>query len=161
MDFLRRWLLSLCAAGLAAALLEALAPEGAAKRTLRLCAGALLLLTMLGPLAGLNAEDFSMFLSRYTASDAALPTKLEQENERLSRMIIQDRAEAYILDKAAQLNMNCQVSVQLKTPEEGGTPYPYAVTITAREAGGRQALSAYIEENLAIPAERQTWQTGE
>ena len=85
-----------------------------------------------------------------------LRTGVEVKNRELVAAIIKQNAETYILDKAASMNMELRAEV---TVESGsGYPYPTAVTLTGSPTlEQQQTLSACIAENLAIPAERQTW----
>ncbi len=67
--------------------------------------------------------------------------------------LIAEKTEAYILDKAGTLGVSCRVEVA--TAEgEGGLPVPYRVEL---DCAPREALSAYLEDELGIPKERQVF----
>ena len=86
-------------------------------------------------------------------------TGVEVKNRELVAEIIKQNAETYILDKASSMGLDASVEVTVEG--EMTYPYPAAVCITANAAEAqKRQLGTYISENLAIPAERQTWKTG-
>lgn len=69
--------------------------------------------------------------------------------------IISERTEAYILDRAAELDMSVQVQVVLG---DGDEPVPEAVVITGQWMPlQREKLERIIEDELSITKEYQTW----
>ena len=81
---------------------------------------------------------------------------MEIGNREAFSAIIKSKTEAYIWDKAQELGLS--VSVDVAIEEDGSYPYPAAVRITGQFTElQRQSLTRYIEENLAIGKEQQTW----
>ena len=73
--------------------------------------------------------------------------------------IIEEQAAAYIQDKAAGLGISCRVAVE--ADGAGDWPVPTAVTVTgALTAEQRETLTRTIEADFAVPAERQTYESG-
>ena len=132
------------------ALAEALCPDGNIRGILRLTGGLVLLAAVLNPLLKLDTEALGRALAEYKLDLSAYSTELEEENETLMKDIIEEQSAAYIQDKAA-----------VEAEGGGDWPVPTAVTITgALTAEQREALTRAIEADFAIPAERQTYESG-
>lgn len=77
------------------------------------------------------------------------------------KSIIGEETGAYILDKAAELGISCQEVRVTCAVEENGVPYPASVVLVGDLTEEEQArLSRRIEADLAIPAERQSYEKG-
>ena len=159
LELIRQWLLGITAAAMLVALAEALCPDGNIRGILRLTGGLVLLAAVLNPLLKLDTEALGQALTQYRLDLSAYSTELEEENETLMKDIIEEQSAAYIQDKAAGLGIVCLAAVEA---EGGGDwPVPPAVTITgALTAEQREALTRAIEADIAIPAERQTYESG-
>lgn len=155
---LRSYLLAIVAVSLLTAILLGLLPKGGVRRAAGLTCAMALAVVVLRPVAALDGESLARAIARLEMESEQLRTGVEVKNRELVAAIIKQNAETYILDKAASMNMELRAEV---TVESGsGYPYPTAVTLTLTGSPTleqRQALSACIAENLAIPAERQTW----
>ena len=88
--------------------------------------------------------------------------ELEETNLDLMKTIIAERTGAYILDKAEAFGAHLErvtVTCQVGT---GDMPYPAAVVITGTlDEAQRRTLTRQIEADLAIPADRQTYESGD
>ena len=79
----------------------------------------------------------------------------------MMKSIIGEETGAYILDKAEELGISCQEVQVTCAVEENGVPYPASVVVRGDMTQEEQALlSRRIEADLAIPAERQTYESG-
>ena len=80
----------------------------------------------------------------------------------LMKTIIGEKTGAYILDKAEAFGAHLErvtVTCQVGT---GDMPYPAAVVITGTlDEAQRRTLTRQIEADLAIPADRQTYESGD
>lgn len=156
MDGIRRYLFSLCAAALLCSLVRALVPKGRMQRICSLLCGVFLAMTALSGLAGWNLGDVAEELTRMRIAAEEARTGVEIRNREALLAIIKQKAEAYIWDKAQELGLT--VAVDVTVEEDGAYPYPAAVRLTGRfTQSQRETLSRYIEENLAIGKEQQTW----
>ena len=156
MDAIRRYLFSLCAAALLCALVRALAPKGRMQGICSLLCGVFLAMTALSGLAGWEPGDAAEALTRMRIAAEEARTGVEIRNREALAAIIKQKAEAYIWDKAQELGLT--VAVDVTVEEDGAYPYPAAVQLTGQfTERQRQSLTQYIEENLAIGKERQTW----
>lgn len=156
MTAVRSYLLSIAAAALLLALVQALLPQGAAKRTAAMAGGLLVLLAVLSPLARLDYENLAKSISQLQLETETARTGIEVGSRELMAGIIKQRCETYILDKAEQMGVELQVEITVS--EGAGYPYPTAAVLRgAVTEGQRQTLTDYIAENLGIPAEQQEW----
>ena len=156
MDAVRRYLFSLCAAALLCSLVRALVPKGRMKSICSLLCGMFLAMTALSGLAGWALEDVAEELSRMRIAAEEARTGVEIRNREALQAIIKQKTEAYIWDKAQELGL--AVAIDVTVAEDASYPYPAAVRITGSFSEmQRQSLTRYIEENLAIGKEQQTW----
>lgn len=155
MELVRSWLMGVTCAAMLLALAEILTPEGSVKRICRLAGGVVLLLAAIGPVAKLEEADFARITGQYKNRAEEYREALDEETENLYESIIEEKTAAYIMDKAEELGMTCQVSVTVGW-EPDGTPRPAAVIlhgIWTKEQ--REALTQKISSDLGIPGAMQ------
>lgn len=158
MDFLRDWLIGITTAAIILALADSLMPEGSVKRIGKFAGGLLLMLAILKPLLSLDYEVLAGSLANYRYEVQEYSTSLGIENERLKKIIIEDRTGAYIHDKAVDLGINCTVTVQCHM-NENEQLYPALVTVYGdMTQGQREELMRIIEAEIAIPPEKQRYE---
>ena len=146
MEAVRGYLLRLTAGAFLSAGLLSLIPKGTSKKAATVLCGLVMLLLALTPLAQLDYEALSETISRL---------ELEKEEARTG-IEIQNRVQAYILDKAASLGLTVTVELEMET--RTATPYPKAVTIHGEaNPAQKQQLQQYLEQTFAIPVQRQVW----
>ena len=150
------YFIGIAAAAMAVSLAEACLRRGALRRVVRLAGGVVLILTVLGPLVRLNLDSFGQYIAGVQLEEDARRTGVEVRRSELLCRIIQEKTEAYILDKAEALG----ASVEAEVTVAQGTDYPYpeAVTVTGTlTEDQRRALRADLAASLAIPEERQVY----
>lgn len=157
----REYLLSVVAVALLSGVVLALTPKGAVHRTLTFLSGLAMILTALGPVAKIDFDTIaqSMARTRIEAEEAAEGVTVD--NTELIAEIIKEESETYIWDKAAALGLApTEVLVEVQT--DSAYPYPYRAVIHVKcTEEQRLTLQKTLEEELAIPAERQEWHTDE
>ena len=159
LDIIRQWLLGITCVALVAALAESLTPPGAVRKVGRVTGGLVLLIAMLHPLMALDQDALTRALTEYRLELSTYSDELEEENRSLMKGIIEERSNAYIQDKAEEMGIQCQISVEVG--EEGDWPVPESVTVFGSLSEEQQAeLTQAIEVDFAIPAERQSYQSG-
>ena len=154
---LRGWLLALVAASLICALADALMPKGAVKRVGRLVCGLVLASAILSPLAGLDVESGQSWLERHLASVELQRAELEEEVNGQMKVIIEQEYAAYIVDKAAQLGLDCTARVECERSEDGVYLPARTETSGLWTAGAQEKLIRVIETDLGVPRERQLY----
>ena len=157
MEAARLWLLSILSASLVCALADALMPPGAVRRIGRLVCGLVLTAVILSPLVNLDLEGGGQWLENYFAAMKQRENELEEQTEEGRKAIIEESYEAYILDKAAQLGLSCTVEVECQTDQDG-ICLPEQIRITgALTAQEKASLTQILEQELAVPPEKQIY----
>ena len=160
MELLRQWLTGVTCAAIIVALADSLMAGGTVRRIGRLAGGLLLLAAVVKPVLEVDLNVLSAASLRLEAEAAAVPAA-EEAGLDLMKSIIGEETGAYILDKAAELGISCQEVRVTCAVEENGVPYPASVVVLGDMTQEEQdRLSRRIEADLAIPAERQTYETG-
>lgn len=152
MDGIRQWLLGILAAAMGLSLLYALLPKGAVRAAAKATGGLILLLVVLGPLAGLDLSDLAVRYEDLSRDMERQAEAYRQEGQAQLELGIQQRTAAYISEKAVQLGLSCRPRVE--TAWRDGVPYPSSVMLDMAE---NRALSAILEEDLGIPPSEQHW----
>lgn len=156
--FFRTWLLGMIGAALFCAAASELTPKGTVKNVQRTLCGMVLAAAMLLPLLQFDFGAYAAQLALLRRESAALGAGAEERAQILSRTIIEDELEAYILDKAQTLGAAVDgVSVSARWSTEG-VWVPVAVTLDGPYSA---ALADVIEGELGIPASEQSWRTDE
>ena len=145
MDGIRQWLLGVLAAAMALSLLYALLPKGAVRGAARATGGLILLLVVLGPLAGLDLSDLALRYEDLSRDMERQAEAYRQEGQAQLELGIQQRTAAYISEKAAQLGLSCRPRVE--TAWRDGVPYPSGVTLDIAE---KDALEIYVDGSSII-----------
>ena len=158
MELLRQWLTGVTGAAIIVALADSLMAGGTVRRIGRLAGGLLLLAAVVKPVLEVDLTVLSAASLRLEAE--AVPAA-EEAGLDLMKSIIGEETGAYILDKAAELGISCQEVRVTCAVEENGVPYPASVVLVGDLTEEEQArLSRRIEADLAIPAERQSYEKG-
>lgn len=158
MELLRQWLTGVTCAAIIVALADSLMAGGTVRRIGRLAGGLLLLAAVVKPVLEVDLTVLSAASLRLEAE--AVPAA-EEAGLDLMKSIIGEETGAYILDKAAELGISCQEVRVTCSVEENGVPYPASVVLVGDLTEEEQArLSRRIEADLAIPAERQSYEKG-
>lgn len=152
MSFLREWLLGITAAALAVALAQALTPEGAIKKTVRLAGGLVLLLAVVNPLKGFTPAALPAPEALTPSAEAAAAG-----GEEVMKTLIAQKAGAYIVDKGLALGCPCTAQVTV-AEDENGWPIPWSAEVRGRWTDkGKAELSQAIAQELDIPTQRQSF----
>ena len=151
---LKEWLLGVTAAALAVALAQALTPEGTVKKIGRLVGGLVLLLAATRPLLELGPVDWrglEILSPAMTAEEAG------ESGQEVMKSLIAQKAGAYIVDKGQSLGLRCEARVGV-AQDSSGWPVPWEAEISGVwTAEQKRSLSRTVEEELGIPAQRQSF----
>lgn len=155
LTFLRSWILTIIGTALICGVVRALAPEGMGKKAVSVVCG----FVMLGAVLGIRGGDVGTpegYFEGFTAEAEEFARRAREEGTTQTRFIIEQKCEAYILDKAVRMGITVsEVSVTARWSEEG-----FWVPAECTIAGEMDAaLAAVIASELGIPVERQTWGT--
>ena len=154
MESLKTWIIGITVASMLLGAADTMVTQSGIKRGLRLAGGILLLIVLLGPLAGISGGEVAFTSAGLQQEAEALEEQFRQEQQNALAAIIAEEVSAYISDKAQTMGISCEVRVETEVGGEG-VPVPVRVRL---ETPYHPELSAWIEEELEIPEERQIWQ---
>lgn len=154
MEGLGAYILSVVCAAILCALIAGISgKEQTAGKVLQLVCGLFLTLTVIRPVAAIRLDEIARFTQSLEA-DAAMAVGMGKDcYEDALSSVIQEKTEAYILDKAQSLGAQVQVQVVLEADHTisevvlTGPIAPYA----------RSRLQDILELELGIAKERQIW----
>lgn len=160
-EAIRNYLLSIVAVSLLAGIFSALVPRGSVHRTVTFLCGLAVILVTLGPIVQIDFDQIAQAMTQARVQAEEASEGVAIDNEELMSELIKEKAEAYIWDKAVSYGIvPSEITVEVNT--EGDYPYPYSVEIRGTFTSDQQVrLTRDLEENLAIPSQRQEWYTDE
>lgn len=153
MDTVREYLLSVTAVSILCGIIGTLAgKKGVVSSILKLLMGTVLALTVIHPLVNLQITHFHWYIDGLSSDVQAAVTHGEDMSVQAMEGIIKSETQAYILDKAASLEVDLYVEVILNNmvPAEVHLSGPIS-------PNARMQISAWIADNLGIPKEAQYW----
>jgi stage III sporulation protein AF len=157
-EALRSWIVGIAGAAMVTAVAMTVTPEGRVKKVVSLVCGLMTVIALIKPVVGFDYGSFSEYLARYKNEAESFSADIEDTNENLTRRIIEERSEAYILDKGKSLGMtDLDASVQLSWSVDGFWFPSGAALKTNADAEKRQELGRAIEAELGIPSEELNW----
>ena len=161
MEWLGNWPIGVTAAALLCALADSLMPEGSVRRVGRLALGLVMLAAVLRPLVQIEAVSPAELWSDYQAQTAQEQQRLEEERDQTMKTIIEREFAAYIVDKAAQMGVECTAQVTCELEENGVFLPQSAVLQGTFSSEQREEMAGVLEEELGIAREQQIIQTKE
>ena len=156
MESLRAYLIGLVAAAILTGIVtQLMGDKGTQGAMIKLISGLFLVFTVIAPIANIDLSglrDFSADFSEAGEEAALIGEDITRES---LAAVIKQRSEAYILDKAAGLDVELEVDV---TVSDDKMPVPSAVLIRGKVSPYAKArLQSIIVENLGIDKEKQIW----
>ncbi len=155
---MRQAVLRLAALSIISAAVQAVTPEGQGRRAVKLVCAAVLFYTLLSSLPLIDTEAFSFDLDAYREEGLRLAEAGQQQTYAETRLVIQQRCEAYILDKARTLGIkscSCVVTV-VWDGEANWSPDNCLISAVCSEVQ-KNELSRWIQDSLGIPQGGQEW----
>lgn len=154
MEALRQYVLSVICTALICGIVLALVPEGSGKAVVKLLCGACLTVTLTYPLSRIKVEDM-LDLSFEMGSAEQICGVGRESAQQAMEVIIKDRCEAYIHDKAAALGTKVEADITLSREEPS---VPVAAKLSGRASpNAKGKLETILQQDLGIPKERVTW----
>lgn len=156
MEGIRQYLISIIAvATIISILLVFFGKNGTISAIVRLLGGLVLVFTVLSPLTKVQIGNWQDFYGSITSDASAAATQGQEMAANAAAAIIKEELEAYIQDKALQMQLQVDIHVELSdtyppTPETvvvRGAVSPYA----------KKHLAQFLSENIGIPEENQLW----
>lgn len=143
----------ICAAILCAVATSLLEKKTGSGKLLKLISGTVLTFTVLAPVAEVKLEDLTFYLEDLSAEGEAVASMGQTQYSAAMASIIKQETEAYILDKARDLQGELTAEVSLDTE-----CIPSSVILAGQiSAQGKQELEKIIARDLGIAKEDQQW----
>jgi stage III sporulation protein AF len=157
-EWVREWIIGITTVSVLLSAAKALIPKGSIKQVGEFACGLLLFLAISAAVLKLDAGEMSLALTELRLAESGSTQLMEIENINLVKEIIAEKTAAYISDKATELGMDCTVEVTYQYSDDG-MAYPESVRIKgAWDHTQQQALSDFIESNLAVSKDNQTYE---
>lgn len=156
MGEIKGYLLSIIAAAVICGIVTRLIGEkGTQGAMVKLIAGLFLTFTVINPVVKMDINGLTDFADVYSDAGSQAAAAGEQMSADALRASIKARTEAYILDKAAGLELNLEVEVTLS---EDDIPLPASVRLSGKTSPyAKLRLQSMITQELGIEKENQVW----
>ena len=154
----KSYLFSVIVACMITTIVKSIAVNSKSRKALELVCGLLIVLSLLRPLGGVNAEQLSTAIGKILSQTEDAERESRAYNARITSDIIKEKTETYIWDKAAEeAFVPTRVSVDMRF----GETYPYAACVTIKGPYTdlqKKRIGDWIASALAIPEESQQWE---
>jgi len=144
MDFFKYWIMGICGCTVLVSLICSLIPKTSTARLLRVCGMILMVFAVFAPLKTISPEDLQIKINNeffQTADDVMA------KNEELEISIIEEKLGEYILQRANQIGVDCEVSVSVRK-DKNGLLLPQKIEIYG--TGKTEELQRAIEVECGI-----------
>lgn len=154
MDGMKNYLISVCCAAVLCGILKQIV--GSSKMSsgmIRVLSGLFIAICIVSPWKNFRVDELTQYNPLITEQgDLYAMTGYEITKKKTDKLIIQN-TEAYILEKANQLQTQVEVSVSLSEDS-----IPVSVQITGQlSQEAKEELSAFLLNNIGIQKEMQIW----
>ena len=155
MAAVREYILGLTAAAMLCGITLSFTEKGAVQQLLKLICGLILAFCLVNPVLSIAMGDWQSLGIDYSEEAREAAEEGKEHSEKAVRTLIKQESEAYILDKARQLDLNIQVEIELS---DQALPVPDFVTITGSVPPYQKSrLSLILEREMGIQKEHQKW----
>lgn len=156
MDGIRTYILSITAAAIISGILSSiLGKKGTIGTVGTMLCGIFLSIAVVRPLAKIQVGDWSDWLNQLSLDAGYAVSDGEKIASDAMAAIIKSEAEAYILDKAASMELSLEVSVTVNNEQ---LPTPESVLIRGPVSPHeKNTLAQIIAQDLGIAKENQQW----
>ena len=125
-----------------------------AGKILNLLSAILMTITIIAPIKQFSFYDFNDYMGSIKLDGQRYAMDGNNEAQESIQRIIKSESEAYILDKAKNLDAEITVEVELNVEEN----VPCGVTMTgAVSPYVKEVLSSFVEDSFGIAKEKQIW----
>lgn len=155
MDDIRQYILSVIAAALICSIVNGLITgKSAYSAVVKLISGLFLTITIIAPLTNIQLTDPVSYFDELSREAEAIASSGQLAADQERTALIKKKMEAFILDKAAE--MNVEITVDIILDDELTVPQKVTLTGTVSPYSKRM-LTQYIQENLGVAEEDQIW----
>lgn len=156
MDGIRQYLISITAAAIICGVVKSLfGDKGTASTVVKVITGLFLTMTVIAPLASISLDGWANYAGTLRLDGEEAAAAGEKIAEEATAELIKSETEAYILDKAASVNVEVTVKVELSGEDP---PVPERITIRGSVSPyARGQLENAISEDLGVAKENLIW----
>lgn len=155
MEGIQKYVLSVIISSLICGILPGLLQKGAMKDITKVICGLILTLNIISPFRGVDLAIPESFWNLEEDLEASAASEGEMLAQKALAEIIKEETEAYILDKAHELNAQIQVEIHVSRENP---PVPVNAVIFGNISDPeREKLQELLCDQLNIPKEEQTW----
>lgn len=155
MEAVKAWVVSVSAATMIVAVLNAIAPKNSAGKVIGFTGAVIIMSVLLSPVKSLDSDMLKDYSDKYGAELERKMEDVSEEKEKLINDNIEQGINAYILQRAESIGVSCDVSVSCV---DG---LPHTVSVWTDSGGKNESLSEVISAECGIPKERQTYKVRE
>ncbi len=153
MDFIRNWVTAIASATIIIATISAICPKNSAGRIASLCGNILLSFTLLSPIKAFDISVIEKYDAQITGEIREKTEMFEAVSNNAKKCIIEENLQTYILQKAKNAGIDCQVRIYCKDA------LPYSASVTCGKPADLKIVAAIIETELGVPLQRQVLRT--
>ena len=155
---MRAFLLSVIGIALMELLLSACVGSESMKSMVHLLCGTAMAVLVLSRMIGFDYASYAAAINRTNGFQLWSAEFAAESGQQLNRRLIEDRCRAYILDKAAGMDVLLSDAAVTLVWSTDGYWYPTAATlVSAAEQGKSEALERMLESDFGIPPDQVEW----
>lgn len=156
MDSIRTYLLGVIATAVICSLVQKLMTQKCAYSIIiKLMSGLVLAFAVVAPLTDLTTPGMNGLSDAYVYEASMAVEEGKQSTKEAMSKVILEQTKSYILDKAAEMNVNLHVQIKLSDDE---IPRPLSITLSGSIAPyAKNQMQTIIERDLGIRKENQKW----
>lgn len=155
MEELKQYAVSITAAAIMCSILSGMISHSSTKKLVRFIFGVFMAAALIRPISGMEIPDLMRLTDTGSTSVHSIIEDAKNMAGTATAEIIKEASEAYILDKAAELNADIRAEVLLS---QGDPPIPVGVRLYGEQTPyARRQLQAMLFSDLGIPKEDQQW----
>ena len=157
MELIRTCLIRILGIAVLSAVALTVTPEGSVKKVLGMFCGFAAMAVIISTFLDFDFVSFSSYMSQYRETAQSITSQAQEKTSVETRLIIEERCAAYILDKAEKIGATVSSTVKAVW-NENGYWYPSEANIVF--SGSNEAktkLRDYISAELGIAPEKQNW----
>jgi stage III sporulation protein AF len=157
-EFIGQWITSITCAAMLTAVLQAFLPQNGMGKAGKLVGGLVLLTATVQPLVSLDEDILAQSWAELTQTAVSQTSASEAVNQEALKMLIEQQTQAYILDKAEELGIVCQVDVSYEQAEDGTVFLSEVNVVSGASQEELEQLASLIETELGVPRGRQVYE---
>lgn len=152
------WVRGIVYTAFVCSVLQVFIKSGKLREVLNICCGLAIIISVIAPIKDFAFNSYSLSMAKYREDAEAFCDEGNANRENLNRTYIEEKYEAYILDKAKVSNADiCNVKVGVEWSSEG-LWYPVSAEITYNCGEiQKDEIAESIEAELGISKANQKW----